>query len=358
VTTRWEATDPADEDRVWAGRAAAALPDAEHLVLDRGAAPSWFAGLTETDPDVEAPFAWVRTRARLTYMARRVAERGSATHLTGHGGDELFTVTPLYLHTLARRHPLRAIGPIRAHRAIYRWRPRAVARALFNRASFGDWLGASAESLTAPVREFGGAPEFGWGISYRAAPWASGDAIAEARRQLREAAPCPPLAPLRAQHAALQDVRLCGDTLRRVDRHTERSGAAWHAPFIDDRVVEAALSVRFEDCARPDRYKPLLGAAMRGIVPDDVLGRSTKSEYSAEAYAGLRRHRTELLELCEDMRLARLGLVDAEALRCVIRTLPPSSITLMPLISTFACEMWLRSLPVEDRVADLSGGRR
>ncbi|GAA4623022.1 lasso peptide isopeptide bond-forming cyclase [Actinoallomurus vinaceus] len=360
VTTRWEAADPADEDQAWAGRAAAALPDARHLVLARSSAPVWFAGLTEPDPDIEAPFAWIRTRARLAYMARQVAEHGSATHLTGHGGDELFSNTPLYLHTLARTNPLRAVRYLRANRAIYRWPAGATVRALLNRSSFGHWLATSAESLIAPVREFGVAPEFGWGISYRSAPWASGDAIAAARRQLREAALSDPepLAPLRAQHAALQDVRLCGDTLRRVDRHTCRFGVSWHAPFVDDRVVEAALSVRFEDCAMPDRYKPVLTAAMRGIVPDHVLGRSTKSEYSADAYAGLRRHRTELLDLCDDMRLARLGLVDARVLRSTLESLPHSSITLMPLISTFACEIWLRSLPATSRVADLSGGRR
>jgi asparagine synthase (glutamine-hydrolysing) len=119
----------------------------------------------------------------------------------------------------------------------------------------------------------------------------------------------------------------------------------WHAPFVDDRVIEAALAIRFEDTTMPDRYKPALTTAMRGIVPEPILGRATKSEYSAEAYDSLRRHRAELLELCGDgMRLARLGLVDASRLRRTLEALPPSSLTLMPLISTFACETWLRSV--------------
>ena len=91
-------------------------------------------------------------------------------------------------------------------------------------------------------------------------------------------------------------------------------------------------------------------AAMAGIVPARILGRATKSEYSAEAYDSLRRHRADLLGLCgDDMRLARLGLVDPAALRAVLEAPPPSSLTLMPLISTFACETWLRAVE-RDRV--------
>ncbi|MFC6887042.1 asparagine synthase-related protein [Actinomadura yumaensis] len=349
VTTRWEAADPADEDRVWAGRAAAYLPDAEHLVLSRDTAPTWFDGIAEDGPggpDIEGPFAWIRTRARLLHMAGRVAAAGSAAHLTGHGGDELFLGNPLNLHTLLRTRRAGAVRYLRAYRAMYRWRLAPTVRALLSGESFGQWLAASAETLTDPLRETGGAPAFGWGIGYRLPPWATADAVASARRLFRRAGASgvEPLAPVRGQHAALQDARLCGDTLRRVDRLTSGAGVRWHAPFVDDRVVEAALAVRFEDVTMPDRYKPALTAAMRGIVPEPVLGRSTKSEYSAEAYHSLRRHRAELLGLCgDDMRLARLGLVDAAALRSTLEALPPSSFTLMPLISTFACETWLRA---------------
>ncbi|HEU5027613.1 MAG TPA: asparagine synthase-related protein [Spirillospora sp.] len=354
VTTRWEAVDRADEDRHWARLAAEDLPAAEHLVLARDTAPTWFDGIAEPDPepDVEAPFAWIRTRARLTHLARRVAAAGSASHLTGHGGDELFLGNPLNLHTLARTRGGGAVRHLRAYRAMYRWRLLPAARALLNRDTFGGWLAASAGTLTDPVRDVGGAPAFGWGIAYRLPPWATPDAADATRTLFRRvgASGVEPLAPLRGQHAALQDARLCGDTIRRVDRLTSREGVAWHAPFVDDRVIEAALAVRLQDTTMPDRYKPALSAAMAGLVPARILGRATKSEYSAEAYDSLRRHRADLLALCGDgMRLARLGLVDAAALRAVLEALPPSSLTLMPLISTFACETWLRAVE-RDRV--------
>ncbi|MFK4268777.1 asparagine synthase-related protein [Streptomyces milbemycinicus] len=347
LTTRWEAEDPADEDRVWARTAAAHLTDAEHLVLPKRQAPLWFTGLTTPGEDAEGPFAWIRTRARLEYMAREVATRGSTVHLTGHGGDELFFTTPQYLHTLVRTHPLAAIRHVRAHRALYRWKAVPTLRSLLDRKSFEQWLAATAGTLTDPLPEYATRPDFGWGIAYRLPPWVTPSAADAARQLLRDAvdsAPAP-LAPLRGQHSALQDIRLCGDTLRRVSRLTSRHGVSWQAPFTDDAVVEAALAVRFEDIADTRRYKPALAAAMDGFVPSQVLRRPTKSEYSAEAYAGLRGNRRDLLQLCEDSRLARLGMVDADALRATLVSLPPSSLTLLPLISTLACEIWLRSLP-------------
>jgi asparagine synthase (glutamine-hydrolysing) len=306
---------------------------------------------------VEAPFAWIRTRARLAYQAQQVARRGSTRHITGHGGDELFFATPLHLHTLVRTQPLKSIRSVRAYRALYRWKLGTTIRGLAANPSFGQWLAASAESLTVPLREFSHKPDFGWWIGFRMPVWATRDATETVRRLLREAAMNrEPLCRLRAQHAALQDVRQCGDAVRRVNQLTSRFGVSWQAPYVDDRVIEAALSIRFEDCAALNRYKPTLAAAMRGVVPEALLGRATKAEYSGEAYAGLRRHRHELLELCDDMNLARLGLVDVDAFRSALLGLHSSSLTMIPLLSTLGCELWLRSLRAMAKVAAWSGG--
>jgi asparagine synthase (glutamine-hydrolysing) len=48
---------------------------------------------------------------------------------------------------------------------------------------------------------------------------------------------------------------------------------------------------------------------MRGIVPGTVLARTSKGEYSADSFAGIRRHRDELLELFGDSQQSRAGLI-------------------------------------------------
>ena len=83
---------------------------------------------------------------------------------------------------------------------------------------------------------------------------------------------------------------------------------------------------------------------MRGIVPDQSLGQETKANGSGDEEPGLRRHRAELLALFEDSRLARLGLVDAGALRELLTGPLPPSLQFGALDQTVACEAWLRSL--------------
>ncbi|MGO4753863.1 asparagine synthase-related protein, partial [Streptomyces sp. 2MCAF27] len=93
------------------------------------------------------------------------------------------------------------------------------------------------------------------------------------------------------------------------------AGVALHQPYLDDRVVEAALAVRLHERVTPWRYKPLLAESMRGLVPDVVLGRTTKGDFSADVRAGRQRNLTALLEVFADSALAEMGLVSPGALR-------------------------------------------
>jgi asparagine synthase (glutamine-hydrolysing) len=83
---------------------------------------------------------------------------------------------------------------------------------------------------------------------------------------------------------------------------------------------------------------------MRGIVPDESLARQTKANGSCDEDPGMRRHRAELLALCEDSRLGRLGLIDADALRRTCTGPIPPELQFGVLYQTVACEVWLRAL--------------
>ncbi|MFI6520357.1 asparagine synthase-related protein [Spirillospora sp. NPDC050679] len=352
---------PGDEDPRWADRAAERLPGIEYRVLEAGELPGGFAGLLEPDPDVEAPYAFIRSRGMYTYQARLLAAAGSTVHLTGYGGDELFLTEASYLHALVRRRPLRALRTLQAHRALFRWPLGASLRGLLDHESFASWLGGSlADSLDAPIAEVDATPTGGWGGAYRMPVWATPEALESVRRSLHllEASGIEPLSPVRGLHAALQNVRWSGETMRRTDRLTARHGVRFEAPFLDDQVVEAALSIDYADGLDVTRYKPGLVEAMRGVVPDAGLERRTKAEASADVYAGLRRHRRDLLALCDDMHLARLGLVDPRALRATITGPPPTPLHLLPLMATFACEVWLRSLTARSDRSDFREGVR
>ncbi|GCE01077.1 asparagine synthase-related protein [Embleya hyalina] len=337
--------DPGGDDMAFARRLGDRLPGTTHLLLDHEHAPTMYAGLDHPGGFVlpDGPPSWVRAGAWFADITHHVAGRGSRLHLCGHGGDELFTPAPAHLHSLARAHPLVALRHARGHGALAHWRPRATARALADSRTFPAWLDHSARHLTAPAPpQFH--PALGWTPPLRMPDWATPDAVHTVRAHTRRAAverPAP-LAPDRGTHSTLERVRQAGAAIRYAAALMAAHGVDFAAPYLDDRVIESALAVRPDHRGSPNRYKPLLAEAMRGLVPDELLVRATKGEYGEDAYTGLRRHRATLLGLFEHSALAGRGLVDDHRVRATLLGDHPTVRPLIALEPTLACELWLR----------------
>ncbi|NVK80042.1 asparagine synthase-related protein [Streptomyces morookaense] len=352
TTIRTPQLDRGGDDALWARRLTDQLPDAEHLLLEYEQAPTMFAGL-DTGEGMTVPAGpphWVRSGARFADVCRQAADRGSRLHLCGHGGDEIFVPPASHLHSLVRSHPRLAVRAVRGRRAMTRWPLGATWRALADSRDFPSWLAHCANRLDAPpASPF--APQTGWTPMLRIPPWATPKAADAARELLlRTAGEHPePLAPGRGTHETLDRIHLAGAAVHYAERLMAAHGIRFAAPYLDDRVIEAALAVRPHERGTPDRYKPLLAHAMRGLVPDTMLQRTTKGAYDEDTYDGLRRHRRTLLSLFEGSRLARLGLVDDAAVRNVLRTSHPTVVPLRDLEPTLACEVWLRSRAAQER---------
>ncbi|XVS61926.1 asparagine synthase-related protein [Actinosynnema sp. CA-299493] len=347
VTVHYEALGRSVDDRTWATRAESDLRAARHLVVPAGSAPDWYAPLSDGLHDREGPLMFARARATNEHLAALVATHGSRRHVQGVGGDELFHAGTMALHALARQSPLAALAHVRAMRSRRRWSLTATAKVLGFRKSYSRWLASCADDLVENPSQFG-APA--WEAAPKLPPWVTSDAAVTVRRVLREAAAADPepLASIPAQHEMIRITAVNGRAIRRNSRIASAAGVTFEAPYTDDRVLDAVLAIRFEDRVDRRRFKPVLGTAMRDAVPADILDRKTKGDASAEMYAGLRNRRTELLELVEDSRLARMGLVDPRILRRVIRDSHADARPLMPLDPTLACELWLRSLTPEN----------
>lgn len=351
VTVHVQSSDPANEDRIWAARCADRLPHARHLVVPMSATPGIYAEVAngDTSQDTDMPLSFAR-RSMMEHHARLVADHGSAIHLQGTGSDELFIPSALSLHALARSRPLSAIRPARAMKSMRRWSWASTLRVLLYNQSYPRWMASAAEGITTE-RAWGTAVD--WEIAPKMPPWATPDAIDAVRRRIRQAASQnpEPLAPLPVHHEMLRLTQVNGTAVRTSSRIGAEFGVSFQAPFIDDRVLEAAMSIRLADRMAPGQVKPVLAAAMRGIAPDDLLARQSKADASPELYIGLRRHRRRLTELFEDSRLARLGLVDVNGIRTVLNSLHIDTRPLMPFESTLANELWLRALPTHARPA-------
>jgi asparagine synthase (glutamine-hydrolysing) len=340
VTLRW--TAPGNEDVVWAEQAAGLLPRLERLVYSPEQLPACFTGISRPTEPSDEPTLAIRDRDIQAVIASEMATRGARARLIGHGGDQVMQAAPNYLHTLLRRHPRQALRHARGWRALCRWPTADTVRGLLDARPYHRWLASLANRLTAPTAT--SAPD-GWGGELRLPPWASTQAVEAMTSLLQENAKgTDPLAPTRGQHAHLHNAQAAGRIARQLEHSTTLAGLPASSPFCDDRVINTCLAVRAQETHTPWAYKPLLVAAMRGLVPDSVLARTTKDNSSAEWYAGLRTHRAELAALAEDSQLIELGLADPVALRQILATPQLHNLPAAALENTLACETWLRDL--------------
>jgi asparagine synthase (glutamine-hydrolysing) len=340
----WAPPDPLADDVFWARRTVAALDTIEHHVVPSECAPFAFSGIGEADDvALDEPCAVTLDR-RWLVIAERAAARGSRTHLTGFGGDQVLGGSPAHLHTMLRQQPRTALRNLRGYAALNRWPYRMALRQLIDNQSYQAWLLRFGAELTAgPVSSLG--PNFYWAKPIRLPPWTTPDAVEAVRGLIRRAAPtAEPLGHGHGQHQELADLGGVARMVRNLGELARQRGIRLAAPYFDDRVIEAGLAVRPQERVTPWRFKPLAVAAMRGIVPDETLTRQTKAIGSHEIEVGLRENRADMLALCEDSRLGRLGLIDEAALREVCARPLPTAVEFSALYPTLACEIWLRAL--------------
>ncbi|MFJ6054699.1 asparagine synthase-related protein [Streptomyces sp. NPDC092307] len=208
----------------------------------------------------------------------------------------------LHLHALARIDPRTAIRHARGHRHQERWSLSDVLMGPGEQRLLRDVDEGERESPRRRVR--GRLLPGAWWYPLRMPPWATPDAVDSVRRALlRSASRAEPLGPDRGQHAALGTIRAVGQQARLAGHVMSPTGLPMSFPFLDDRVIEACLSVRAHERTTPAAYKPLLRAAFGDLVPARVLARSTKDHCATEWFRGLRRRRAEMAALCEDSLL-------------------------------------------------------
>ncbi|MFJ9950802.1 asparagine synthase-related protein [Kitasatospora sp. NPDC091207] len=342
LTVTFGSVDRLHEDARWADAAAAELPGAR-LLVGADTLPAMFAGLEEPGEQGDEPFAWTRTRARDEHVARELGARGARLRISGEGGDEVLQLLPAYLRALARRHPVTAARQLSGHRARLRWPLRSSLRALADRRTYRDWLADAAEEIEATTPP-PGTTLLGWGMPPRLPPWAAAGTIRTVRAQLLAALDgAEPLAPEHAQHQLLHMVQHSAGAMRQAVELTARVGTPYTVPFLDDHVLDACLAADLALRGTPFAYKPLLTRAMAGLVPEHLLRRTGKGDFSPDAYEGLDRHRRQLADLTQRSALAEAGLIDASSLRLACVGLYPPGTSYAALDATLGCEQWLRA---------------
>ena len=330
------------------------LGGCEHVFVEGGTDSLPYTAIDAIDAAVfDEPTQEVLLHART--RTRLAPAHGRALHLGGDGGDVVLTGPPIYLIDLARRHRYRTLVREAAGLARLRQRPAstvvgAVLRSA--RSSYAAQLRECADLLDGPElfehhgwRRPGIEASLAWFRLSPAAAWSTRNAVRRVGEQLRVTALQVP--ELDADNMALRAVRRHADATRQSQRLASAWRIALQAPFFDDPVVTACTRVPVVERTTVARAKPLLGAALAGIVPSRVLERRSKGDYSASEYAGLRAAGPLLRRLMTAPRLADLGLIEPGRFQPVLEAAIAGETSPMGALGdVIATELWLRAEPV------------
>jgi asparagine synthase (glutamine-hydrolysing) len=305
----------------------------------------------EFTPSDDEPHPAAHATGSLHARLRMAADLGSDMHLVGEGGDLVLAPPAAYLADLARHGDVSTLW--RHCVAWARIRGRSPL-SLLRRATLlaGTSRRRALANLATLIEQAGPGGDVPWEsdtIGYWRAPhthWLTAKARAALAGYVRSVEPpdrgelgvgdLVTLGWLRLQTLSQRAVRDAGATL----------GIAVHAPFLDTDVVRACLTLTAHRRAGVTVPKPLLRAALDGLVPAQVLARPTKGDYTSEAYEGVRRAAPALKQLLATSAAADHGLIEPARVREVLdRAVQGMSTPWGALNQVFAVELWLRDQP-------------
>jgi asparagine synthase (glutamine-hydrolysing) len=263
-------------------------------------------------PYHDEPFLGLSALTSERALVESAAASRASAMLTGRGGDDLLVVEPGHIGDLVRAgHPVTA------------WRE-ACRFALARGSNAGRIFRRQGLEAIAPARRrairLRSQPGLRQLDDHTVPPWVSPafarrhDLGRRARendhRARRSHLPsCLSLALLQLDHRV-------GDPYRWS--LAAPLGLSMSHPFLDPRLVRFALGALTRLAPSPQPVKPLLTAAMRGVLPEAIRTRSGKRSFNEVYYLGLRRNLDVLEALAHDAPTDMLG-IDGDVLVTYLR---------------------------------------
>ncbi|MFE0590760.1 asparagine synthase-related protein [Micromonospora echinospora] len=310
------------EDLLWAKKAIASMPGVtQHLVSSTTELPEFFGGL-EVSITPDEPTQAAATTPRFLEILKREQQIGASVHLTGVGGDHLLRGLPTWEKAIFRANPRLAWRRVRDWPLLENQRALSLLGDLLDRRSYREWYAAAvkrAERSTEPP-----IPRINdWSVPIQLIPWLTKDAresIIDDLHGLTDT--LTPLGGTASEHSDLYMIREAGKFARGMHQIGELAGVRVDAPLLDDHVVEAVLGVAYAERDSPLEWKPLMKAAMSGLLPEDYLARTSKVGGGPQVARGFKNNYPTLARIWEDAGLFDHGLIDRDRL---FRDVPPDS---------------------------------
>lgn len=355
---------PGVDDAMAASAIAAEVSCLAHETLQVPDSVLPYSGLDNV-PLFDEPAEDSSTISRATWWLQHITRRASDLHLSGDGGDAVLLARPSYLADLAAQRRFRDLW--RHTQAWSRLRNQAphtliCAAVSAARSSYATALGQLADEIARGkscqsrwaglVTWFRASPIVEWMLpEYRAL------IVEQMRHHVDEhVSPVVPGEFGIGDAAAWLSLNTFSRTQRAYSDLAASCGVNHHAPYLDNDVVRACWSIPAWVRTTPDQPKPLLRRAVGDLVPQRLVERRTKGDYTALVYKGLRRNRKDLDDLLTRSRLGELGLIDETKVRAELaHGAAGIPVRLSAIDALVSAELWLR---LQDKTHRNAAGRK
>ena len=337
-----------NEDTQRACHAVEFYPNIKHILVKPGEFPLPFSSLEEI-PFTDEPTELVITLDKFRHVLNILKSRGSQLHISGEGGDAVLMPPIQYLADLVE---LRKIKTLIQHS--YGWArvSHSSLVTLLNKAirlsntSYNHWLSQQVRKLGSEHMRQKQNSSWGWSGSITFANWYTQKAAELGVARLKQYSCVPvPFSEQPGQHASIASIYGTGRIGRVQQQIADSYDVNIDFPFLDTLVIDTCLQTKIEQRTTPFIYKALLNKALHHDLPKSVLTRSTKCDYTAELYAGLRKNIVEINKLFQTSYLSEINLINIKIFQTTIKHFSMGiDVGLCQFNRTIALELWIRRL--------------
>ncbi|MES0834046.1 asparagine synthase-related protein [Nocardiopsis tropica] len=353
-----ESRDKSNNDWSWSDRAAREI-SSHHLKVPYQSVLDHITGEIPASPSIfpEGPGALSTAIASASTIEKHIGGTGSTLHLNGHAGDALFGQVSSMIWSYFRSGGRGRYAWIWRYRTMNRIPVPALIRMLLDRRTFSYELGQIASgNYSYPAHDASDysswiqVPRFPNFFTEATREQVSNLALSELRKGVAE------LSPDRTAHQILSYLTVHGAVNRRMNYVSDK--VQFDSPYLDRRVVEAALSLNHRDRTRQYPAKPLLAAARPKEMGLDYFLRRDKGDYTPEVFD---HHRT-ILDRAHDTfsdgsLLGDMGLVKNEEVVRASDSYSADGIAYSEVVDLEFAERWLRNVR-EEKIRIAAGGKQ
>lgn len=320
--------------------------DIDPIFVSTDEAPSPYEMLVQA-PLTDEPIPFIHMFAKILYGLSLIKSEGSKLHLTGDSGDNVLKANGHYLIDLLKpttlpkfAQHLYARSRLRNH-SPFKMLKEAIGLKF---QGYPQWIRKQAENLLDsnyqhPIIS-------GWSGNPGRFSWISQEQktiIAEIIDEWAETAT--PYSKVRSIHSDLVHLHWNARLARSLSQLGESIDLQVQFPYLDTQIVRICLHIRAEERANPYHFKPLMKKAFQKELPQTLLKRYTKGDYTFDLYKGFQKQSTQLRELWAEMELVKRGIVEKNAWMDVWAKFEMGlPIPLWEFNMTIAYECWLQTI--------------